>query len=159
MALDPTCSEANIKGSIKRYFRAGLTTVAGISVTFDAGLIPPRLQGVDVTEWVAVMFGPMEIDTLSVLSLNMFVNTRQDNEGFKLSRLRDTTFALLVDSDDSHNSSGIHIPFYQAYDDKEWVQIGALVVTNVIETQVSPPLADGTKSRQLSVTLKFASKA
>jgi hypothetical protein len=159
MALDPTCSELNIKGSVKRFFKTGLTTASGIQVTFDAGLIPPRLQGVEVTEWVAVLFGPMELDTLSVLEIDVFVNTRQDNEGFNLARLRDTVFGLLSDNSDAYATGSARIPFYQTFTDKEWELIGALVVNRVTETTVNPPLADGTKSKQLSVTLRFAAKA
>ena len=154
MALDPTALEANVRDSLKRYFVENIATTEGIPITFDRGLAPPTSQGIEADKWVAVMIGLLERDTLSYLLVDVFCCTRQDNEGFALARICDTVMGYLTDPDIPPK----RIPFYQSYPDKDWELIGALCVTGIKETTVSPPLADDTKSRQLSMVIRFASR-
>lgn len=154
MVLDPTALEANIRDSLKRYFVENIVTTEDIPITFDRGLAPPTSQGVSADKWVAIMLGLLERDTLSYLALDIFCCTRQDNEGFALARTCDTVMGYLTDLETPPK----RIPFYQSYPDKDWELIGAILVTRITETTVSPPLADDTKARQLSAILRFASK-
>jgi len=158
MALDPTAREANIRDSLKRYFLENLQIVEGIPITFDRGLAAPTVQGVAADQWVSIMIGPLERDTLSSLFVDLFCCSRQDNEGFALARLCDTVMGYLIADDNAGEVPPKRIPFYQSYSDKDWEVIGALAVTRIQETTVSPPLADDTKARQLSTMIRFASK-
>ena len=158
MVLDPTAREANIRDSLKRYFVEKLQTAEGIPITFDRGLTAPTIQGTAAEYWVSIMIGPLQRDTLSSLFIDLFCCSRQDNEGFALARLCDTVMGYLNADDTANEVPPKRIPFYQSYPDKDWDLIGALLVVEIKETTVSPPLADDTKARQLSTTIRFASK-
>ena len=158
MVLDPSAREANVRDSLKRYFLEKLEVAENIPITFDRGLSAPTVQGVSADHWVSIVIGPLERDTLSALFVDLFCCSRQDNEGFALARMCDTVMGTLIADDDAGEIPPKRIPFYQSYPDKDWDLIGALLVVEIKETTVSPPLADDTKARQLSTTIRFASK-
>jgi hypothetical protein len=154
MSLDPTAREANIRDSVKKFFVENIQTGEGVPVLFDKTLSYPDLTGKTVTKWVAVRFGDMEIKTMSDITLEVFVCTRQDNEGFKLAQLKDKVLGYL--SGGVTDSFG-RIPFYQSHATNAWVLLGAIVV---IEVRESPeiPADDDTKYKLLTCRCKTASK-
>lgn len=158
MALDRTALESNVRDSLKRYFVEKLQEAEGIPITFDRGLAAPSVQGVSAERWVSIMIGPLERDTMSSLFVDFFCCSRQDNEGFALARMCDTVMGYLIADEVQNETPPKRIPFYQSYPDKDWELIGAILVTRIAEATVSPPLADDTKARQLSTTMRFASK-
>jgi hypothetical protein len=155
MALDATAREANIRDSIKKYFVDSLTTAEGIPVTFDRSLASPDLQGKTVTKWVSVKLGDMEIATMSRIVLEVFVCTRQDNEGFKLAQLKDKVLGYLSDEDATDGYK--RISFYQSHATNAWTLLGAILVTKVIESG-ELEADDDTKYKLLTCFCRTASK-
>jgi hypothetical protein len=152
MALDPTAREANVRDSLKRYLVTNLKAL-GIPYVFDRDLTPPRLQGEATERWVSIVIDLRERDTLSIVYLDIFCCTRKDNEGFRLAQLTDSIMGLLTDTEGPRR-----IPFYKSHPTAAWEKIGGLVVQRIEEYGINPPLPDGTKVRQLSALIRFASR-
>jgi len=152
MSLDATAREANIWDSVKKYFVDNMTAHP---VTFDKSLVAPNLQGRTVDKWYSIVMGSCEIGKMSEILLDIFVCTRQDNEWFKLAQLKDSMFELLTD--DTKTDGTRRIPFYQSSPTVAWTLLGAILVTEIVE---SPRLeaADDTKYKILHCRLRTASK-
>jgi len=152
MALDATAREANIWDSIKKYF---LDNVGNYAVTFDKALSSPATSGTALDRWFSVTMGPVELGDMSDVILDVFVCTRKDNEWHKNAQLKDTMMEMLTDDTDP---MGIRrITFYQSHPTNPWVDIGGIMVTEIIE---SPRMeaADETKYKILHCRLRTASK-
>jgi len=151
MSLDATSREANIWDSIKKYFVDNLS----YSLTFDKALSAPNLRGKSVDRWVSFSLNDVVIGDMSDIILDIYCCTRQDNEWHKLSQVRDTVFSLLVD--DTKTDTMRRITFYASHPTNDWTSIGALLVTDIME---SPRLEaeDDTKFKILHVRLRTASK-
>jgi len=132
MALNATAREANIRDSVKKFFVDNIEIAEGVPVTFDRSLASPDLQGKTVTRWVAIRYGEMEINTMSRIVLEVYVCTRQDNEGFRLAQLKDKVRGAL--SDEQSTDGYKRIPFYQSHATNPWTLLGAIIVTRVLES-------------------------
>ena len=150
MALDPTAREANVRDSIKKYFVDALEPQT--TVMFDKGVSTPDNA---VEKWVSVNFGMMDMGTVSDFYLRVYCFTRKDNEGFKLSQLRDLVMGFL--SDTSQTDGMARIPFYRSYESQAWVLLGALLVQEVVESE-QLLLDDETKYKILTVRLRWGAK-
>ena len=157
MTLDPTAKTSNIKDSVKKHFVDKVQTIEGIPVTFDKALSTPDIQGKVVKRWVNVIFGQMEIDFLSDIFLEVYCCTRSDPEGFKLAQVRDKVVDHLSVEPATANTNLYRIPFYRSYFDQEWVEIGSLLVQEIIESGEMNSV-DETKYKILTVRLRTASK-
>jgi len=156
MAIDPTISLSNIMDSIKRYFIDGLYTEDGVQLSFDKTLSSPSLQGTSVDRWVGVRFGNIEMDSLSSLSLDLFLFTRRDPEYFRLAELRDIVFNYLVDY--GQTDSMARIPLRESSPVAEWgVLSGGFVVQRIIEGG-QMELDDLTKVKQITCILRWGAK-
>ena len=155
MALDPTARESNLRDSIKKFFVDNIARGESIPITFDRGLVNPRLQGQVTKKWVSLIFGPMERGYLSSAFLQIYICTREDNEGFKLAQLGDKVMGILHDS--NHTDGMARIPFYRSLENEPWELIGAIVVQEVIEGG-SFDIEDETKVKLLTARLRWASK-
>lgn len=154
MALNATAREANIRDSVKKFFVDNITTVEGVPVTFDRSLASPDLQGKLATRWVSIRFGEMEIGTMSKIVIEIYVCTRQDNEGFKLAQLKDKVLGYLC-SELATDGFG-RIPFYQSHATNAWTLLGGIVVTQVLESgELSAD--DDTKYKLLTCFCRTAS--
>ena len=153
MALDATARESNIWDSIKKYFVDNMTAYP---VTFDKSLSAPSISGRTVDRWYSVIMGSVQLGDMSDIVLDIFVCTRKDNEWHKNSQMKDSMFELLTDPDQTDTMR--RIPFYQSHPTNAWVNIGAILVTEIIE---SPRLEaeDETKYKILHCRLRTASKA
>ena len=151
MTLDSTGREANIWDSIKKYFIDNLS----YSLTFDKALSAPNLRGKLVDRWVSFALNDMVLDYLSIIMLDIYCCSRQDNEWHKLSQVRDTVYELLIDT--TKTDTMRRIPFYQSHPTNPWTLIGALLIDEVTE---SPRMGaeDETKFKILHVRLRTASK-
>ena len=151
MTLDATAREANIWDSIKKYFVDSLS----YAVTFDKALSAPDIQGKVVDRWVSFALDDIVIGDLSMIQLSIYCCTRQDNEWFKLSQVRDTVYDLLIDT--TKTDTMRRIPFYASSPTVAWTLIGTLMVDEVME---SPRMEaeDETKFKVLHVRLRTASK-
>ena len=111
MTLDPTSKQSNIIDSIKKYFIDNLLTIERIIVSFDADLPSPKIQGVIPDEWVTIPIGNLAMDqVVSEQDLRIWCATKNDPEGYRLSRLRDKVYAYLTDNTKTDNRR--RIDFY-----------------------------------------------
>jgi len=151
MSLDSTAREANIWDSIKKYFVDNLS----YALTFDKALSAPNLRGTLVDRWVSFLLGDVELGYMSSIQLDIYCCTRQDNEWFKLSQVRDTVYDLLIDT--TQTDTMRRIPFYASHPTDAWTLLGALLVDEIIE---SPRMEaeDETKYKILHTRLRTSSK-
>ena len=100
-----------------------------------------------------------EIKLLSDILVQVYCCTRQDNEFFKLSQLRDTIVeGLSVDPNSGQSDNMKRITFYKSDPIlANWSVIGALLVTEVIES-ISMEGPDETKYKILTVRLRAPAK-
>lgn len=133
MALHATSRLANFKDSIKKYVIDSLETAEGIQVTFDKNVESiPSVQGTPVDRWVAVLFGPMEMNNaLASGSVAIYCCTQRDSEGFKLAQLRDTVYGYFTDPDATDSMR--RITLYRSYRDIPWEVVGGMVVQEILE--------------------------
>lgn len=154
MALDATSREANLRDSLKKFFVDNLARTEKLALTFDKALSTPRVQGNEVVKWVAVQFGDLQIEHVSQHVIQVFCCTRQDPEGYKLSRLRDKVFGYLTDNS---NTDGLRrITLYKT-NVKPWVSIGGILVFPGSESGQGYS-SDETKYKVIPVNLKWAAK-
>ena len=154
MTLDATAREANIRDSIKKFF----VDTYSVPMTFDKALTQPDLQGRTIHKWINVLVHVSEIKLLSDILVQVYCCTRQDNEYFKLAQLRDTIVeGISVDPDSPQSDNMKRITFYKSDPIVPWTVIGALLVTEVIE---SPGMEgpDETKYKILTVRLRAPAK-
>jgi hypothetical protein len=155
MSLDPSARESNLRDSIKKFFVDALVTAEGVPVTFDKALSSPNIQGKEVDKWCSIVFGPIVLDTMSDIIIDVYCCTRRDSEGYKLSQLRDKVMGYLVDA--SMNDGLKRIDFYQSNYSGAWVLLGKLLVWDILPSgdMIAP---DETKFKVLTVILKVAMK-
>lgn len=156
MSLDATARESNVRDSIKKYFVDNLKRSSGVELLFDKGLATPNLANKNsVTRWVSINFNSIQREKLSTLLLDFYCCTREDSEGFRLAQLTDLVIGLL--SDTTQTDSLKRIPLYQSHPTNAWVEIGAFVVLDFIESQ-QLEFDDLTKYKVITATLKWAAK-
>ena len=156
MSLDPTARLANCMDSIKKYLIDNIYTTEEIQVSFDKVLNTPDIQGVTVDRWVGVKFGPVTMDSLSSLTLDLFLCTRKDPEYFRQAQLRDTVMGYLTDNTKTDGMA--RIPLYRSYANQPWELLsGGFIVQDVIEGP-QYELEDLTKVKQLTCILRWGSK-
>ncbi len=156
MTLDATAKEANVKDSIKKYFVDNIFRTKKIPLTFDKFLNVPKIQSREVDKWVNINWGPIEMDTLSSIKLDIFCCTRKDSEGFKLAHVRDTVFEFLTDNTQTHGMR--MIPFYRSRQNEAWTKLQAMLITKPIIESQQIDAKDGTKYKILTCTLKWGAK-
>jgi len=152
MALDATAREANIWDSIKKFFLDNLTAYP---VSFDKSLSAPETAGKATDRWYSVTMGSAQLTDMSSIILDVFVCSQQDNEWHKNAQMKDTVMEVLTDPDQTDTMR--RIPFYQSHPTDPWTLLGAILVTEIIE---SPRMeaVDETKYKILHCTLRTASK-
>lgn len=155
MALDPSARESNLRDSIKKYFVDNIETTEGVPVTFDKALSTPNIQGKEVEKWISISFGPVLLDTMSDIIIEIYCCTRRDNEGYKLSQLRDKVMGYLVD--DTMADGKARIDFYQSSYSSAWTSLGKLLVWEILPSG-DMVASDETKFKVLTVVLKVAMK-
>ena len=153
MVLDATAREANIWDSIKKFFIDNMTTYA---LTFDKTLSAPEIAGRATDRWYSIVMGSTEIGDMSEVILDIFVCSWKDNEWHKNAQMKDSMFEILTDSTDTMGLR--RIPFYQSHPIDPWTLLGAILITEIIE---SPRMeaVDETKYKILHCRLRTASKA
>jgi hypothetical protein len=155
MSLDASARESNLRDSLKKFFVDNLTTANGIAVTFDKALNAPVFQDKTVDRWVSITLGPVSLDTMSDIIFEIYICTRRDNEGYRLSQLRDTVMGYLVDS--TKEDGKARIDFYQSSYSGAWVLLGKLLVWDILPSG-DMVASDETKFKVLTVILKVAMK-
>lgn len=155
MSLSPLAREANYKDSIKKYFVDNIYRTENIPVTFDKMINFPEVFQESfkvfddrIDRWISVISGGIvENSPLITAYPSIYVCTRRDVEGFKLSQLRDTVRSLL--------DMAMAIPFYRSYPAPiEWQ---LLTYMQVFHTGESEQLTtkDETKFKRISLSLKW----
>lgn len=156
MALDATARESNVRDSIKKYFVDNLARGEGIQFMFDRTLRSPYTVGQrELTKWVSVIFGNMDLEQLAEIDLDLILCTRQDPEGYQLAHLRDKVMGYLIDT--TMTDGMARIPFYQSYT-TPWVLLGALVVQSVGPESAQVIDEDETKWKIIPVRLRWGAK-
>jgi len=154
MTLDATAREANIRDSVKKFF----IDTYSVPMSFDKALSQPDLQGRTVHKWINVIIHLSEVALLSDTLVHVYCCTRQDNEYFKLSQLRDTIVeGLSIDSSTSQSDAFKRITFYQSHPTNPWTEIGKLLVTEVYES-IPMEGPDETKYKIITVRLRAPAK-
>jgi hypothetical protein len=126
MAIDATARESNLKDSVKKYFVDNIERAEGIPVTFDKSLSTPKIQGTEVEKWVSIIFGEIDLDSISSFSVTLFCCTKKDSEGFKLAQVRDRVMGYLLDSTQTDGMA--RIPLYRSSATEAWALIGGMVI-------------------------------
>ena len=155
MSLDASARESNLRDSLKKFLVDSITTIEGVPVTFDKALNAPKLQDKEVDKWVSFVLGPVNLDTMSDVIFELYCCTRKDNEGYKLSQLRDKVMGYLVDYNMADGKK--RIDFYQSSYSGAWTLLGKLLVWEILPSG-DLTAADETKFKVLTVILKVAMK-
>jgi hypothetical protein len=151
MSLEASAREANFRDSIKKFFVDNIETTEGVPVTFDKALSSPNIQGKEVERWVSIVIGPIGFDTLSDAIVEVYCCSRRDNEGYKLSQLRDKVLGYLIDYNMIDGKS--RIDFYQSSYSGAWTLIGKILVWDILQSgDIIAP--DETKFKTLTLLLK-----
>jgi hypothetical protein len=147
--MDKTLSEVCVKDSITKFFVDSLVTTEKLTVLFDEDIDSPEAYP---DKYVSIRFGQLQTLTPAFQMMTINIVTAKDPEGFILSATRDQVMAYLTDE-----TTGMRrIPFYNT-SVSPWVQIGAFMVTDVVE---SIPM-DGpnqTKIKNILTKLSFMTK-
>jgi hypothetical protein len=96
--IHSTASLANVHDSMKKYFIDNLYTIENISTMFDRSLSDPATVDLALQQWVVINFGELVPGNVSRISLDIYCCTREDIEGYNLTRLRDTVLGYLTDN-------------------------------------------------------------
>ena len=153
--LDATARESNFRDSVKKYFVDNLYKTEGVELLFDKLLSTPKVQGVEVDKWVAIMIGDIDLGVMSVGTLEIYCCTKKDSEGFKLAQLRDKVMKYLIDT--SQTDGFARIPLYRSSATEVWTNVGTMLI------QVDPEsrqmdAEDSSKFKIIPVRLRWATK-
>jgi hypothetical protein len=159
MALDNTAKLSNITDSLKKYFVDNLYTVESIHLDFGKSYeevykdLPER-----VDQWAIVAFDPLTPDTLSELSITIYMFSRRDPESKNLYLLRDKIFNYLIDT--SQTDGLARVTIYDTSNPASWVAVGkGVVILPAGRSESANYMADdGTKFRYLSLLFKWGAK-
>ena len=154
-ALDPTARESNIRDSIKKYFVDNINRTEGLALLFDKFMTTPKVQGIEVDKWVAVMIGDISLNTLSDVTLEIYCCTKKDSEGFKLAQVRDNVMQYLVDTDQTDCAA--RITLYRSSATEAWVAVGTMIVQIDSESR-QMDAEDNSKFKIITVRLIWAAK-
>ena len=153
--LDPTVRESNLRDSIKKYFVDNLYTTEGVELLFDKLLSTPKVQGNEIDKWYAIMIGPIDLGTLSEISIDVFCCTKKDSEGFKLAQLRDKVMNYLIDTTQTDGMA--RITLYKSSATEAWTNIGTMLV-QIDSESAQMEAEDNTKFKTITVRLRWGSK-
>ncbi len=143
--LDPTAKRANFVFSMKKFLIENLYDVKHIQLVFDSFLTPDDT----ITRWLFIMFNPIDRDTVSNFSMDVFCVSREDFESDDLNDLTDTVIGSFVDSTQLDGRK--RIPVYDK--PNQTVPIGYLLTNDCLEGPVM--LADQDKSKYMRITISF----
>jgi len=154
--LPETAKRANLQGSLKRFFKDNLQEGQNIHVSFDKLLTTPTVGGEKLVEWVGVKIGENDLDLMATQIIEVFCCTREDYEGYRLSRLRDQVLGLLTNAGGSTDTI-CRIPLYAVAESvADWERVGAFMVAEINESE-EMEAPDLTKFITLSLRLRYAS--
>ena len=148
MAIDATIREANVKDSLRKYL-VEAARVAGLPIVFDKGMeVPKSSQGqpLDVDKWVSIKWGDFFVGSLAVFHFTIFVLSRKDNEGYKLSQTRDKVYDWLLDT--SQTDTCPRIKLYRSVPGvaaSSWEVIGGMMLQVTNDFGKEYTASDGTK--------------
>lgn len=155
MTLDSTVRESNVRDSIKKFFVDSLNRTEGVELLFDKSLSTPKVQGMEVDKWYAVMIGEIDLGTLSDITVDIFCCTKKDSEGFKLAQLRDKAMGYLIDTDQTDGLK--RVTLYRSSATEVWEAIGTFVIVLVSETRQMEG-EDNSKFKVITVRFIWAAK-
>jgi len=155
--IHPTLSKSCLKYSIKKYFIDALQTGLGIVVHFDGNIVEPYLNDKTIKKWATILTGNVETSlfTLSESVLQIFLCTREDKEGYELSKFDDLITSLLVGKHDTIVTPFMAIPLYDSNITGR-PKVGCVSLKNV-SSGADGITSDGTYYKIMTLTLRYAS--
>ncbi|MFA5397507.1 MAG: hypothetical protein WC346_15970 [Methanogenium sp.] len=153
--LDGTHRESNFRDSVKKYFYDNLFTTEGIAVSFDRSLSTPKVQGIEVDKWYAVVIGEIELGTLAEGYVDIYCCTKKDPEGFRLAQLRDKVMKYLIDT--SMTDGMARVTFYRSSATETWTSLGKMVIQVQGESR-QMEAEDYTKFKVITIRLRWGAK-
>lgn len=152
MAIDPTHSEECFRNSIKKFFVDRIYTIDGIYIDFDKTYSIPTVNGDEVKKWIIFHFDGIHYEGIVATGrIGAYMFTREDDEGFELSKLRDVLFDYMFD--DTMPDMKARIPLYNT----SWAQIGGMVVTVGNESEQDTG-DDDTKYKYMNLYFRYGVK-
>lgn len=91
--MDASVKRTNIYKSIKKFFWDSLYSEKGYNVVFDKEFSPPQ----DVDNWINILLENLESDVVSSAGISIYIFTRKDTEGNKVTEIRDDVIDYLRD--------------------------------------------------------------
>ncbi len=153
--LDSTVRESNVRDSLKKFFVDSLYKTEGIELLFDKSLSTPKVQGMEVDKWYAVLIGEIELGTLSDITVDIMCCTKKDAEGFKLAQLRDKVMNYLIDTDQTDGMK--RVTLYKSSATEAWESIGTFIISIESETRQMEG-EDNSKFKVITVRFIWAAK-
>ena len=141
--MDATLKEVNLKKSIKKFFVDGLP---GRELNFDK-ILTPDIVSSETIQWVSVLLEGGNLDTVSEMTMSVYLFTRKDKEGFDLSAFSDEVIENLL-------YDGTMDLFNTAV--TPWAKIGGVDLHILDNTSGDAP--DNTKMKSIQVLLKWTAK-
>lgn len=152
MAVDSTSKEYNFQRSVRKLF-LDFSTDSGVPVYFNNLVdVPLDNSGDKLSQWLIVVFGKRDHDTVTEQYVRVFLFTRDDYESDEIIKLSDTVYGLFFDS-----GSGLKkITLYDT-DPDTWVEVGGIIpyvqpFSDIYHSK------DDTKYRQLNILCKWGAK-
>lgn len=153
MSLDSTARESNLRDSIKKYFVDNISNIEGLALLFDKFMTTPKIQGVEVDKWVAVIIGEIDLGTLSDITIEIYCCTKKDSEGFKLAQVRDNVMQYLIDTTQTDGMA--RITLYRSSATDSWTNIGSMLVQIDSESR-QMEAEDNSKFKIITARLRWA---
>jgi len=152
--IHPTLSKACLKYSIKKYFLDHVQTALSTVVHFDGNIVLPYLNDKTIKKWATVLIGNVDssLFTLSEAIIQIYLCTREDNEGYELSKFNDVLMSLFVGKHDTVTTPFMAIPLY----DSNRLKVGCFLI-NTISDGPEGMTSDGTYYKMMTLTLRYAS--
>lgn len=152
--LHPTLSNACLKYSIKKYFLDHVQTALSTVVHFDGNIVEPYLNDKTIKKWATVLVGngDKNLFTLSESIVQIYLCTREDNEGYELSKFDDVITSLFMGKHDTVVTPFMAIPLY----DSAHAKAGCLSIKNISDG-IEGMTSDGTYYKIMTITLRYAS--
>lgn len=142
--MDATLKEVNLKRSLKKFFVDGLPSR---TPNFDK-IQMPEATDPSITSWMSILLEGGNLDTVSEVTMTIFLFTRKDKDGMDLSAFGDEIVELI------HDPGGFIL-----YDTsvQPWTEKGGVQI-HIVDQANSDSTPDGTKMKWIQTLLKWTAK-
>ncbi len=104
--LSPESKQSDFCNSIKKYFLEKVEIDLGIKVFFDwIADIPKGETGEDLTKWVIVEFGVLDLGNVASCIVNLYLFTIKDFENYEMNLFTDKILNIFINEE---STNGLH---------------------------------------------------